>query len=106
MSIRKSLSIVKRRYCLSGKLDNWSTMEPGVPSKSGDISFPFYPHQKYDQWYDVRQDQHRYNATHSGNNEPDDHHLHYRNTGMPKGVVKTFDSPRYYHHGRCYVFQP
>jgi long-chain acyl-CoA synthetase len=40
-----------------GKLDDWPSMEPGVPDGIIRISFPFYTHDGYLQWHDILNDQ-------------------------------------------------
>src|SRR6478672_8972243 len=36
-----------------GKLDHWESMKSGVPEGMTCISFPFYPHAAYENWYDL-----------------------------------------------------
>ena len=36
-----------------GKLDDWDSMKPGVPTGTQCIAFPFYTEPGYDEWYDL-----------------------------------------------------
>lgn len=91
-SIRKVLEHSEAPILFVGKLDGWASMEPGVPASVRCISFPFYPHENYEQWYDVIQDQHPVNSTQRKGDELMTIIYTSGTTGMPKGVMQTFDS--------------
>ncbi len=91
-SIRKVLEHSEAPILFVGKLDGWASMEPGVPASVRCISFPFYPHENYEQWYDVIQDQKPVNNTQRKGDELMTIIYTSGTTGMPKGVMQTFDS--------------
>ena len=90
-SIRKILVHSESPLLFVGKLDHWEDMRPGVPEGVRCISFPFYTHEGYDQWYDLIQDQKPMvdNVQRRGDELMT---IIYTSgtTGMPKGVMHSF----------------
>lgn len=91
-SIQKVLEHSEAPVLFVGKLDNWSAMEPGVPANVRCISFPFCPHKKYGQWYELIKDQQPVAGTHRKRDELMTIIYTSGTTGMPKGVMHTFDA--------------
>jgi long-chain acyl-CoA synthetase len=52
-SIGEILTHSGARVLFVGKLDDWSSMRPGVPEGIHCISFPFYSHPEYANWSDI-----------------------------------------------------
>ncbi|MBC6492583.1 AMP-binding protein [Flavihumibacter stibioxidans] len=79
------------RLLFVGKLDDWPSMEPGVPAGMKCISFPFCGHPEYDQWYDLIED---VEPMGENSSRPIDElcTIVYTSgtTGKPKGVMHTF----------------
>ncbi len=92
-SIRKILEHSEVRVLFVGKLDQWPLIRDGVPRDVHCISFPFYPHDGYPQWYDildslvpleevvVRQPDELMTIIYTSGT-----------TGMPKGVMHSFEA--------------
>jgi len=91
-SIQKVLEHSEAPVLFVGKLDNWAAMESGVPSNVRCISFPFYPHEKYTQWYEAIGDQQPVENIQRRGDELMTIIYTSGTTGMPKGVMHTFDS--------------
>ena len=91
-SIRKVLEHSEAPILFVGKLDGWAAMEPGVPDSVRCISFPFYPHEAYAQWYDVIEDQSPIADVHRAKEELMTIIYTSGTTGMPKGVMHSFDA--------------
>lgn len=52
-SIKQILEHCNPALLFVGKLDDWQSMNPGVPDGLKCISFPFYPHPEYENWNDI-----------------------------------------------------
>jgi long-chain acyl-CoA synthetase len=91
-SIQKVLEHSEAPVLFVGKLDNWAAMAPGVPANVKCISFPFYPHEDYSQWYDLIKKQKPLQNMHRKGDELMTIIYTSGTTGMPKGVMHTFDS--------------
>jgi long-subunit acyl-CoA synthetase (AMP-forming) len=52
-TIRQILDHSESKLLFVGKLDDWSSMKPGVPEGLPCISFPFYSYSEYEQWEDI-----------------------------------------------------
>lgn len=91
-SIQKILEHSEAPILFVGKLDNWGAMKPGVPANVKCISFPFYAHEGYTQWYDAIKD--RVPVENVNRTADELMTIIYTSgtTGMPKGVMHTFDS--------------
>jgi long-chain acyl-CoA synthetase len=90
-SIRKILEHSEAPLLFVGKLDNWPSMRPGVPQGIRCISFPFYPHEGYVQWYDVIE---HIKPMEESPTRPEEELMTIiytsGTTGMPKGVMHSF----------------
>lgn len=90
-SIRKILEHCEAPVLFVGKLDNWAAMKPGVPDAVRCISFPFYPHDDYEQWYTIIDE--RVPLHDEVMRDADDlMTIIYTSgtTGVPKGVMHSF----------------
>lgn len=90
-SIRKILVHSECPLLFVGKLDSWESMKPGVPEHVRCVSFPFYPHEEYEQWYDLIQNQKP--LLENIQRKADElMTIIYTSgtTGMPKGVMHSF----------------
>ena len=52
-TLQKILEHSESKVLFVGKLDDWKSMKSGVPEGINCISFPFYPHEEYLQWYEI-----------------------------------------------------
>ena len=92
-SVRQIMEHSESKYLFVGKLDDWPSMEAGVPEGVQCISFPLSPKNDFPTWNDIV-------ATHDPMTEsPSRSHnelatIIYTSgtTGMPKGVMHTFNS--------------
>jgi long-chain acyl-CoA synthetase len=76
-----------------GKLDNWEVMKPGVPEGMKCISFPFYPHAEYENWYDLLKKFEPLQENVKRAKEETGTIIYTSGTtGIPKGVVHRFNS--------------
>ena len=92
-SVRQIMEHSESKYLFVGKLDDWPSMEAGVPEGVQCISFPLSPKNDFPTWNDII-------ATNDPMTEsPSRSHnelatIIYTSgtTGMPKGVMHTFNS--------------
>jgi long-chain acyl-CoA synthetase len=92
-SIRQILEHCDAPVLFVGKLDNWSSMKPGVPDNIKCISFPFYGPTEYTPWGDlIKNNEPLKGEIHRDGNEPGTIIYTSGSTGKPKGVMHKFSN--------------
>lgn len=90
-TLRQVLEHSEASLLFVGKLDDWTSMKPGVPDGLPCIAFPFCGQKDYDQWYDLIE-QFDPMMENAGRSMDELCTIVYTSgtTGQPKGVMHSF----------------